>query len=86
MKKILKKYQDRIIVLKDNRRIDKTSGYPYDHEIKCTQEFIRDLKNLEKRNPPHECKCIPAPSGSSKCNKEVFKEPVCRNPKKKVRN
>ena len=46
VEKLLKKYQDRLVVLNDNKRFDKTSGYPYDHEIKCVDEFIRDLKKL----------------------------------------
>lgn len=47
MKKLIKKYENRLAVLVDNKRYDKTSGYPYDHEIKCVTEFLKDLKKTD---------------------------------------
>lgn len=47
-KKMIKKYEDRLVVLGDNKSHDTTSGYPYEHEIKCTTEFVKDLKKIQK--------------------------------------
>lgn len=46
--RLLNKYQTRLDTLIENSGHDKTSGYPYTHEIKCVKEFIKDLKKLEK--------------------------------------
>lgn len=45
--KLKKKYQDRLVTLQDNMSHDTTSGYPYEHEIKCTKEFIKDLYKIK---------------------------------------
>jgi len=49
IEKLIKKYSDELIVLRDNLKHDTTSNYPYEHSIKETMRFIRDLKKLEPR-------------------------------------
>lgn len=51
MQKIKKKYTERILILRENRK-NKMPGdiYPYDFEIGCIKEFLQDLSELERKD------------------------------------
>jgi len=50
LEKLLKKYKNQLLNLKENKEIDKSSiKYPYDFDIKRTKEFIADLKRAIKK-------------------------------------
>jgi hypothetical protein len=48
METILKKYKNRLSILTENKKNAVVGdNYPYDFEIKCVIEFIKDLEKIK---------------------------------------